>query len=71
MQSATVIVDSGFPVGETNRENAALLRRAAEAGLRCIKAPATENRVPLITHADFHGFCSRPLPVFLSLILNQ
>jgi iron complex transport system ATP-binding protein len=39
MQAATVIVDSGFPVGETNRENAALLRRAAEAGLRCIKAP--------------------------------
>jgi iron complex transport system ATP-binding protein len=39
MRQSSVIVDSGFPTGDINRENSVLLRRAANAGLRCIAAP--------------------------------
>ncbi|MDR1318080.1 MAG: ABC transporter ATP-binding protein [Treponema sp.] len=35
MRGCTVVIDSGFPVGETNRGNIELLRRALDEGMRC------------------------------------
>jgi iron complex transport system ATP-binding protein len=36
MRNAEFVVDAAFPVGDLNGENAALLRRAASSGLRCV-----------------------------------
>jgi iron complex transport system ATP-binding protein len=35
MRGCDVVIDSGFPVGEINRGNIALLRRALDEGMRC------------------------------------
>jgi iron complex transport system ATP-binding protein len=36
MRNAELVADSAFPIGDFNGENAALLRRAASSGLRCV-----------------------------------
>jgi iron complex transport system ATP-binding protein len=43
MSSAELIIDSAFPVGDFNSENAALLRRAASSGLRCVSLRSDED----------------------------
>jgi iron complex transport system ATP-binding protein len=35
MRGCNAVIDSGFPLGEINRGNVALLRRALEEGMRC------------------------------------
>ncbi|MDR1105218.1 MAG: hypothetical protein LBL44_02575, partial [Treponema sp.] len=35
MRGCDAVIDSGFPVGETNRGNVELLRRVLGGGMRC------------------------------------
>ncbi|MDR2795771.1 MAG: ABC transporter ATP-binding protein [Spirochaetaceae bacterium] len=43
MRNTELVVDTAFPVGDFNGENAALLRRAASSGLRCVSLRAGEG----------------------------
>jgi iron complex transport system ATP-binding protein len=55
MRNAAIIVDSGFPEGDFNRENTALLRRAAAAGLHCVTAGQLAGSLPAILDAIRRG----------------
>jgi iron complex transport system ATP-binding protein len=43
MRDTGLVVDAAFPVGDFNGENAALLRRAASSGIRCVSLRKGED----------------------------
>jgi iron complex transport system ATP-binding protein len=70
MRGCKAVIDSGFPVGEINRGNVALLRRALDEGMRCYTLRKSAEAEALFG-AEAEKFCYLSGVSALEGIINE